>query len=244
MGKGTRAPRAAKAKAKGSVGVVDFAVDPLLVGADQGFVESFPAKLLADCGALPLRRYHGVGLVVTRSGPSGAQGLERLQRESDVRLVAVPAIHDYGVDLFLRYLETGPAQENPPLWLPESRRLYLTRQGEFTKPQPAPLVVSIVLTSPLASACPILVCPMGSEGHVLYLQGTGLKVGAKFPLKWFDAVLARLKIEFGLDGKKSPKEPWLEGRGLEQRGLSDLTALVLPPLDGPSFVIEPKNTGR
>lgn len=223
--------------------VAEFAVDPLLVGADREFVESFPVKLLAECGVLPLRRYHGVGLVVSREGLAGRKGLERLQKAADLRLVAVPAIHDYGLDLFLRYLETG-YEDSPPLWLPESRRLYLTRQGEFTKPQPAPLVVSIVLTSPLASACPVLVCTMGEEGHVLYLHGTGLKVGAKFPAKWFENVLARLKIEFGLDGKKNPREPWIEGRGLAQRGLSDLTALLLPPFGGPSFVIEPKNSSR
>ncbi len=241
MGKAVRGRRASGAKA--GITTAEFAVDPLLVGADREFVESFPPKLPVECGVVPLRRFHEVGLVVPRSGPASRKGLLRLQKASKVRLVAVPPIHDYGVDLFLRYLEKG-TDEGPPLWLPESRRPYLSRQGEFTSPKTAPLIVSIVLTSPLASSCPILVCPTGSEGHVLYLHGSGLKAGARFPVKWFGAVLSRLRIEFGMEGRKEDTEPWIEGRGLRQRGLDDLNGLLLPPLGMPSFVIEPKGSRR
>ena len=221
----------------------EFSVDPLLVGVDREFVESFPEGLPVECGVVPLRRYHEVGLVVPRTGSAGQKGLQRMQRASKARLVAVTPVHDYGVDLFLRYLEKG-TEEGPPLWLPETRRSYLTRQGEFTSPKTAPLIVSIILTSPLASSCPVFVCPTGSEGHVLYLHGTGLKVGARFPVKWFEAVLGRLRIEFGMEGKKESAEPWMEGRGLRQRGLDDLSGLLLPPLGLPSFVIEPKGARR
>ena len=31
-------------------------------------------------------------------------------------------------------------------------------------------------------------------------------------------VLSRLRLEFGMDGKKSHAEPWLEGRGRQERG--------------------------
>ncbi len=223
--------------------MAEFSVDPLPVGADRESVGSFPVGLPVDCGVVPLRRYHEVGLVVPRSGPAGQKGLQRMQKASKVRLVAVPPIHDYGVDLFLRYLDKG-TEEGPPLWLPEARRPYLTRQGEFTSPKTAPLIVSIILTSPLASNCPVLICPTGSGGHVLYLHGGGLKVGARFPMRWFDAVLGRLRIEFGMEGKKESSEPWIEGRGLRQRGLDDLNGLLLPPLGMPSFVIEPKSPRR
>jgi len=241
MGKAVRGRRAVRPGMP--VTTAEFSVDPLLVGADREFVESFPPGLPLECGVVPLRRYHEVGLVVPRSGPAGQKGLSKMQKASRMRLVAVPPIHDYGVDLFLRYLEKG-TEEGPPLWLPESRRSYLTRQGEFTSPKTAPLIVSILLTSPLASSCPVLVCPMGSEGHVLYLHGTGLMVGARFPARWFEAVLGRLRIEFGMEGKKASNEPWTEGRGLRQRGLEDLSGLLLPPMGMPSFVIEPTGARR
>jgi hypothetical protein len=241
MAKTVRGRRASRSPIP--IGAVEFSVDPLLVGADREFVESFPPGLPAECGVVPLRRYHEVGLVVPRSGPAGQKGLQKLQKASRVRLVAVPPIHDYGVDLFLRYLDKG-TEEGPPLWLPESRRAYLSRQGEFTSPKTGPLIASIILTSPLVSSCPVLVCCTGGQGYVLYLHGTGLKVGARFPAKWFDSVLGRLRIEFGLEGKKEPVEPWMEGRGLGPRGLDDLNGLLLPPLDLPSFVIEPKSARR
>jgi hypothetical protein len=46
-----------------------------------------------------------------------------------------------------------------------------------------------------------------------------------------------------MDGKKSQAEPWLEGRGRQERGLEDLTGLHLP-LEGAAFVIEPKSARR
>lgn len=241
MARTVRGRRASKSGVH--VAQAEFSVDPLLVGADREFTESFPPGLPVECGVVPLRRFHEVGLVVPRSGPAGQKGLQRMQKASKVRLWAVPPIHDYGVDLFLRYLDKG-TEEGPPLWLPETRRPYLSRQGEFTSPKTAPLIVSILLTSPLASSCPVLVCPAGGEGHVLYLHGAGLKVGARFPGKWFETVLGRLRIEFGMEGKKESPEPWMEGRGLRQRGLDDLNGLLLPPLGLPSFVIEPKSPRR
>ncbi len=240
---GKTAPRKRAPSSRAQVPTAEFSVDPLLVGADRGFVESFPRGLPMECGVVPLRRYHGVGLVVPRSGAAGQKGFLKLQKASRVRLVAVPPIHDYGVDLFLRYLDKG-TEEGPVLWLPESRRPYLSRQGEFTSPKTAPLIVSIILTSPLASSCPILVCSAGGEGHVLYLHGTGLTVGARFPVKWFEAVLGRLRIEFGMEEGKKISEPWIEGRGLRQRGLDDLNGLLLPPLGTHSFVIQPKSFRR
>ena len=97
----------------------------------------------------------------------------------------------------------------------------------------------------MASTCPILVCAMGGAGHVLYLHGTsGLKAGVRFPAAKLDAVLERLKLEFGMDGKKPVREAWVEGRGRGERGLDDLTALLLPPLSGSAFVVEPRGTRR
>ncbi len=236
--------KAAPGKARGAVPQAEFAVDPLLVGADREFAGAFPAGLLAECGVVPLRLFRDVGLVCPRSGAGGRKGLDRLRKSARVRLVEVPAIHDYAVELFLRYMEAGD-ESGPPMWLPESRRGYLTRLGDFRSPPAAPLVASVVLTSPLASTCPILVCPMEGEGHVLYLHGTaGLKEGVRFPGAILDGVLARLRIEFGMDGKKSAREPWVEGRGREERGLEDLTGMLLPPFAGGSFVIEPRGLRR
>jgi hypothetical protein len=238
------AKKKAGGKAGGAIPTADFSVDPLLVGADREFAGGFPPGLLAECGVVPLRLFRDVGLVCPRSGPAGRKGLERLRKSARVRLVEVPAIHDYAVDLFLRYMEAGD-ESGPPLWIAESRRGYLTRLGDFRSPQSGPLLASVVLTSPLAATSPILVCPMGGEGHVLYLHGTaGLKDGARFPVALLEGVLARLKIEFGMDGKKSPREPWVEGRGREERGLEDLTGMLLPPLEGGAFVIEPRGVRR
>jgi hypothetical protein len=238
------ARKKAAAGAKGGIPLAEFAVDPLLVGADREFAGNFPAGLLSECGVVPLRLFRDVGLVCPRSGAAGRKGLDRLRKAARVRLVEVPAIHDYAVDLFLRYMESGD-ESGPPLWLNESRRAYLTRMGDFRSPQAGPLVASVVLTSPLASACPLLVCPMGGEGHVLYLHGTaGLKDGVRFPASQLAGVLARLRIEFGMDGKKSPRDPWVEGRGREERGLEDLTGMLLPPLQGEVFVIEPRGPRR
>jgi hypothetical protein len=235
----------AKARLKSKVrGIpkVPFAVDPILVGADREFAGNFPPGLLVQCGVVPLRLFRDVGLVTVHSRV-GPKGIERAQKAVDIRLVHVPAIHDYGVELFLRYMDSED-ENGPPLWLPEARRSYLDRLGDFRAPQSAPLIASILLTSPLAAACPMLVCTMGEEGHVLYLHGTsGLKTGVKFPKAGLGDVLSRLKIEFGMDGKKSQSEPWLEGRGRQERGLEDLSALHLP-LEGAAFVIEPKGARR
>jgi hypothetical protein len=85
---------------------------------------------------------------------------------------------------------------------------------------------------------------MGGEGHALYLHGTsGLKTGVRFPAERLAEVLSRLRLEFGMDGKKSHAEPWLEGRGRQERGLEDLTGLHLP-LEGGAFVVEPKGGMR
>jgi len=235
------------ARARGAPGpalVAEFSVDPILVGADRELAGTFPSGLLEECGLVPLRRYHDMGLVVPRSGGAGRKGLERARKSSRLRLVEVPAIHDYGVELFLRYLQTGD-ENGPPVWVQESRRAYLTRQGDVRAPQAATLISSLVLTSPLASSCPILVCAMGGAGYVLYLHGTsGLKAGVRFPAARLNAVLERLKLEFGMDGKKPVRESWVEGRGRSERGLEDLTALLLPPLAGSAFVVEPRGTRR
>ena len=222
--------------------VADFAVDPLLVGADREFAGKFPPGLLGQCGVIPLRLFRDVGLVVAHSR-GGRKGLERAQKATDIRLVSVPPIHDFGVDLFLRSMDSGD-ENGPPLWLPESRRGYLERMGDFRKPESAPLIAAVLLTSPLAATCPMLISTMGGEGHALYLHGTsGLKTGVRFPAGRLEEVLARLRLEFGMDGKKSHAEPWMEGRGRQERGLEDLTGLQLP-LEGGAFVIEPKGGMR
>jgi len=236
------------AKAKGSrrgkkgIPVADFAVDPLLVGADREFAGNFPPGLLVQCGVVPLRLFRDVGLVVAHTRV-GNKGLERAQKATPLRLVSVPPIHDYGVELFLRTMDTGD-ENGPPLWIPESRRGYLARMGDFRKPEVGPLIAAILLTSPLAATCPIVVSTMGREGHALYLHGTsGLKTGVRFPADRVPEVHARLRFEFGMDGKKSHAEPWLEGRGRQERGLEDLTGLHLP-LEGAAFVVEPKGARR
>ena len=222
--------------------VADFAVDPLLVGADREFAAKFPPGLLGQCGVIPLRLFRDVGLVVAHSR-GGGKGLERAQKATDIRLVSVPPIHDFGVDLFLRSMDSGD-ENGPPLWLPESRRGYLTRMGDFRRPESAPLIAAVLLTSPLAATCPMLISTMGGEGHALYLHGTsGLKTGVRFPAGRLEDVLSRLRLEFGMDGKKSHAEPWMEGRGRQERGLEDLTGLQLP-LEGGAFVIEPKGGKR
>lgn len=238
MAKAKKAP-----KARPGVPTAEFAVDPLLVGADREFAGRFPPGLLSQCGLIPLRLYRDVGLVVPHSRTTRASSLERAQKAADVRLVAVPAIHDFGVELFLRYMDSGD-ESAPPLWIPESRRAYLNRLGDFRAPKPALLIASIILTSPLAATCPTIACQMGREGYVLYLHGTsGLKSGVRFPKSRLGEVLARLKLEFGMDGKKTGRDLWTEGRGREERGLEDLTALHLP-LEGEAFVIEPRGTRR
>ena len=235
------------AKSKGArrtkgIPVVEFAVDPLLVGADREFAGKFPPGLLVQCGVVPLRLFRDVGLVVAHTRV-GEKGLERAQKATHIRLVSVPPIHDYGVELFLRTMDSGD-ENGPPLWIPEARRAYLTRMGDFRRPESGPLVAAILLTSPLAATCPILVSTMGNEGHALYLHGTsGLKTGVRFPAKLLNDVVSRLGIEFGMDGKKSQAEPWLEGRGRKERGLEDLTGLRLP-LQGAAFVVEPKGARR
>jgi len=192
---------------------------------------------------VPLRLFRDVGLVVAHTRV-GEKGLERAQKATSIRLVSVPPIHDYGVELFLRSMDSGD-ENGPPLWIAESRRGYLTRMGDFRRPQAAPLVAAILLTSPLAATCPMLVSTMGGVGHALYLHGTsGLKTGVRFPSSLLDDVLSRLRIEFGMDGKKSKQaEPWLEGRGRRERALEDLTGLHLP-LQGAAFVVEPKGALR
>jgi hypothetical protein len=233
-------PKAARSKKSRGIPVVDFAVDPLLVGGDREFAGKFAPGLLVQCGVVPLRLFRDVGLVVAHS-KVGARGLARAQKATPVRLVSVPPIHDYGVDLFLRAMDAGD-ENGPPLWLPESRRGYLDRLGDFRRPEAAPLIASILLTSPLAATCPMLISTMG--GHALYLHGTsGLKTGVRFPASRVGDVLSRLRIEFGMDGKMSQTEPWLEGRGRQERGLEDLTGLHLP-LEGAAFVIEPKGARR
>lgn len=228
-------------KAKG-IPVAEFAVDPLLVGADREFAGRFPPGLLVECGVVPLRLFRDVGLVVAHTRV-GQKGLERAQRATDIRLVSVPPIHDYGIELFLRTMDSGD-ENGPPLWIAESRRGYLERMGDFRKPEAPPLIAAVLLTSPLAATCPMLVSTMGGEGHALYLHGTsGLKTGVRFPAERLAEVLSRLRLEFGMDGKKSHAEPWLEGRGRQERGLEDLTGLHLP-LEGGAFVVEPKGGMR
>lgn len=229
-------------RARKGIPVAGFAVDPLLVGADREFAGNFPPGLLVQCGVVPLRLFRDVGLVVAHSRVGG-KGIERAQKATSLRLVSVPPIHDYGVELFLRTMDSGD-ENGPPLWLPEARRGYLTRMGDFRKPEVGPLIAAILLTSPLAATCPMLISTMGSEGHALYLHGTsGLKTGVRFPSTRLEEVLSRLRIEFGMDGKKSQAEPWLEGRGRQERGLEDFTGLHLP-LEGAAFVVEPKSPRR
>jgi hypothetical protein len=233
--------KGARRRAKG-IPLADFAVDPLLVGADREFAGNFPPGLLVQCGVVPLRLFRDVGLVVAHTRV-GEKGLERAQKATTIRLVSVPPIHDFGVELFLRTMDSGD-ENGPPLWIPEARRGYLNRMGDFRRPEAGPLIAAILLTSPLAATCPMLISTMGKEGHALYLHGTsGLKTGVRFPASRLEEVLSRLRLEFGMDGKKSQAEPWLEGRGRQERGLEDLTGLHLP-LEGTAFVVEPKSPRR
>ena len=104
----------------------DIRIDPLLVGADREFLDTFPRPLVQETGALPVRRYGGFGLVVTRGS---GDALKRLQRESDTRLVGVPALNSFGVDLFLRYWTGGDDTNTPPLWVGDARRHYVRKLG-------------------------------------------------------------------------------------------------------------------
>jgi hypothetical protein len=225
-------------KAAAPVAGVDFSADPLLVGGDRDFAALFPPGVLAQAGVIPLRRFRDVGLVCVHSR-QGTAGLGKAQKAVDLRLVEVPAIHDFGVELFLRYMDKGAANA-PPLWVPDGRRGYLERLGDFRTPRPATLMAALLLTSPLAATCPLLVGVMGKTGHALYLHGTaGLKSGLQFPAARLKELLERLKLDFDLDGGGA----WQEGRGRAERGLEGFEALHLP-LEGPAFVVEPRGNRR
>src|SRR4030095_3991006 len=112
-------PKGAKRGKKG-IPVADFAVDPLLVGADREFAGNFPPGLLVQCGVVPLRLFRDGGVVVAHTRV-GAKGLERAQKATSLRLVSVPPIHDYGVELFLRTMDSGD-EERPPPRIPATRR--------------------------------------------------------------------------------------------------------------------------
>lgn len=217
-------------------------LDPLLVGADREFLDTFPKEIIREAGALPIRRYRGAGFAVAKAGTVGEKGLKLLQKECDIRLTAVPAMHDYGVDLFVRYWEGGGDHETlPPLWVPSERRAYLHRLGDMLsggRLQPGAALATVILTSPLASKCPLLVAQVGNEGLVYYFHGAaGLKVGARFPAKWLATVVDRLRLEFEME---TTSDLVVEGRGKEQRGLNDLAGFLIPPLKAPSFIIEPR----
>jgi len=228
----------------GTVPVVltECGVDPLLVGADREFLEGFPRKTIHSTGGLPIRRYRNAGLVVLSKTREGEKTLAQLQSGSDVRLLAVPAIHEYAIDLFLRYWEGGNHQVSPPLWLQEGRRSLVLRQADILsvtgRVQTAALFSSLLLTSPLASLSPVLVAPVGKEAHAIFLHGTaGLKVGARFPLQWLKGVLDRLRSEFEMEEGTNRV---IQGKGKQGKGLEELTGLQLPPLRAPSFIIEPR----
>lgn len=229
------------AKPASVVTLTDCAVDPLLVGADREFLDSFPKKQIQDTGCLPIRRYRGVGLVVPPPS-NGHKGIQKLQRASHSRLISIPAIHEYGIDLFLRYWESGDGQSVPPIWVPPARRSYVNRLGDVLsvtgKIQPAAVIASLLLTSPLASLSPVLLAQVGKEAHAIFLHGTaGLKLGARFPAAWLKGVLDRLCTEFEME---EVADHVTEGKGKAERGLDDLTALLLPPLKSRSFIIEPR----
>jgi hypothetical protein len=123
--------------------------------------------------------------------------------------------------------------------MPDERRSYLRRLGEMAsfrgRAHPVALLTSLVLTSPLNHQCPILVVRSGDVGQVLFLGGAGgLRTAVRFPGEWHADLLERLKLEFGLNGQAS------EGRGDRERGLDDLTALVLPPLGAETLILEPR----
>jgi hypothetical protein len=230
----------ARRRAASSIILREFKLDPLLLGADRSFLESFPKQALLATGAVPLRRYGGLGLVVVRNERDAAETLARLQRESEIRLLAALPLNEYGVELFLRYWDTSRRSTPvPAIWMPDGRRSYLKRLGEMAsirgRAHPVALLTSLILTSPLNNQCPILVVRSGDYGQVLFLGGAGgLRTAIRFPSAWHDDLLERLKLEFGLNGQAQ------EGRGDKERGLDDLTALVLPPLDAPTLILEPR----
>lgn len=228
--------------ASASQALADCAVDPLLVGADREFLDGFPRKLIQETGCLPIRRYRGAGLVVPPPGGSADKAVRLLQQASDTRLVPIGAIHKYGIDLFLRYWEGGDGQTVPPIWVPEARRPFVHRLGDVVagtgRIQPPAILASLLLSSPLASLSPVLVASVGKEAHAIFLHGTaGLKLGARFPAKWLKPVLDRLRAEFEME---EVADHVTEGRGKAERGLDDLTGLLLPPLRSRSFIIEPR----
>ena len=222
----------------------DFRIDPLLLGADRAFVETFPRQAVLDSGALPLRRYGMLGLVVVRSERDAGESLARLQRESDVRLMAALPLNEYGVELFLRYWDTAKDASKkahtptPPIWMPDERRAYLKRLGELAsfrgRAHPVAILTSLILTSPLNNQCPVLVVNTGKEGQVLFLGGAGgLRTAVRFPPSLHADLLARLKLEFGMNGVT-------EARGGDERGLNDLEALLLPPMAAETLILEPR----
>ena len=222
-------------------------VDPLLVGADREFLDCFPRKLIQDTGVLPLRRYGGFGLVVVRDDPSV---VARLQRDSDIRLIGVPALNAFGIDLFLRYWSSaGTGNGTPPLWVSDSRKGYLRKLGGLLslrgQVNPAGLLASLIVTSPLNRHCPLMVLKVNGEGQAIYLHGMGgLKVGVRFPGAWHDRVIAHLRHEFRLGGVTSSDGHLVECRGPEDHGLNDVTATVIPPLAGETFLLEPRGHHR
>lgn len=175
----------------------------------------------------------------------GGDAIARLQRDSDVRLVGVPALNSYGMDLFIRYWSSGDPANTPPLWVSDARRNYLRKitglislRGQINA---VGVLASLVLSSPLLARCPMLVVRVGDEGQVLYLHGMGgLRVGVRFPGGWQKEVVERLRTDFNLQGVTSADGHLIETRGPEERGLHDLTATVLPPLESETLVLEPR----
>lgn len=218
------------------------AVDPLLLGVDREFLETFPKKLVQETGCLPLRRFRGAALVVPPPGTGAEKAVRRLQSASDARLLSVDAIHRYGIELMLRYWESGDGQSVPPIWVPAARRPFLHRLGDVLSAtgriQPAAVIASLLLTSPVASRSPVLVAGVGREANAIFLHGAaGLKVGIRFPAKHLTAVVERLCADFEM-----PKggDQVREGKARAEHGLDDLSGLLLPPLKGRSFIIEPR----
>jgi hypothetical protein len=227
-------------------GLGDIRLDPLLVGADREFLDTFPRAVVQETGALPVRRYGGFGLVVTRGS---GDALKRLQRESDMRLVGVPALNSFGVDLFLRYWTGGDDANTPALWVSDARRNYLRKLGGMIslrgQVNSVGVLMSLVTSSPLLGRCPLVVMRVGDEGQVLFLHGMGgLRVGVRFPGGWQKEVMERLRAEFNLQGVTSADGHLIENRGPEERGLHDLTATVLPPLEGETLILEPRGRAR
>ena len=62
-------------------------------------------------------------------------------------------------------------------------------------------------------------------------------MGVRFPAKWLQSVLDRLRAEFGI---KEDADPVAENREKAERGLNDLAGMLLPPLRSRSFIIEPR----